>query len=188
MNWLSIVHFVAEETPHQDSEGITTHSPIWPEQSELIYGTLASLIVFVMLYKFAWPALKKGLEARTNRIQKDLDNAQTDKSSAESEAAAVRRAKGDIGVERARILAEAQSQAEAMLADGAVRIDEEAAELSARVDAEIGAGRSRLVDELRAEIARLSINAADRAVAESLDDATQQELIEAYIQKVGASA
>lgn len=188
MNWLSIVHFVTEDTPHQDSQGITTHSPIWPEQSELIYGTIASLIVFFMLYKFAWPAMKKGLDARTERIQKDLDNAANDKATAESEAAAVRQAKGDIGAERERILADARAQAEAMLADGAVRIEEEAAELIARVDAEIASAKNRLVDELRAEIARLSIKAADRAVAESLDDATLQQLIEAYIQKVGASA
>jgi F-type H+-transporting ATPase subunit b len=188
MRFISFIHFIAEETPHQDSEGITTHNPIFPEKPELIYGTLASLIVFFLLYKFAWPPIKKGLDARTERVQKELDGATTDMAAAQAEAERIRQAKGDIGAERERLLVDARSQAEAMLTDGATRIDEEVAELRARAEAETGAARNRVVDELRAEIARLSASAIDRAVALSLDDATQQELVEQYIQKVGASA
>jgi F-type H+-transporting ATPase subunit b len=188
MRLISFIQFIAEDTPHQDDKGITTANPLFPEKPELIYGTLASLIVFVLLYKFAWPPLKKGLAARTERIQKELDSASTDKASAETEAANIRQAKGDIGAERERLLADARAQAAAMLADGAGRIEEEIVELNARADAEIAASKTRVFDELRAEIVRLSIAAADRAVAESLDDETQQELVEAFIQKVGASA
>ena len=47
---------------------------------------------------------------------------------------------------------------------------------------------SRAGDELRAEIARLSHAAVDHVVKGSLDDSTQQELIESFISRVGASA
>ena len=75
-----------------------------------------------------------------------------------------------------------------MLADGRARLVTEVADLEAKAEADIGAAGSRVFDELRGEIARLSSAAAERVVAGSLDDATQQRLIEDYIARVGASA
>ena len=53
---------------HCDSEGIVTHNPILPETAEIIYGGIASLLIFALLYKLAWPQIKKGMAARTERI------------------------------------------------------------------------------------------------------------------------
>jgi len=41
-----------------------TQSISWlvPKIGELIYGGIASLLVFFMLFKFGWPAAKKALE------------------------------------------------------------------------------------------------------------------------------
>jgi F-type H+-transporting ATPase subunit b len=187
---LYIGHAIAAagEPPTQDSQGITTKSWIFPEKAELIYGIAAAVAIFALLYKFAGPAIKKGMAARTARIQKELDDAASDKAAAATEASNIREAKGDIGAERERLLADAAAQAEAMLADGRNRLETEVAELQARAIADIETARGRSADELRGEIARLSATAADRAVAESINDATHQDLIEAFIQKVGASS
>ena len=172
-----------------DSDGhIVTHSPILPETPEIIYGGLASLLIFFLLYKFAWPQMKKALAARTAKIQKELDESAADKASATAEAAQIRQAKGDIDAERTRILAEAQAQAEAVLVDGRARIDTEVADLEAKSVADIAAARNRVGDELRAEIARLSVAAVDQVVTGSLDDATHQRLIEDFISRVGATS
>lgn len=190
MNLLfTVARLIGEkEVPHTDSEGIVTHSPWLPEQAELIYGTFASLLIFFLLVKFAGPPAKKAMAARTERIQKELDSASDDKSGAALEAADIRQAKGDIGAERERLMADAAAQAAALLADGRVRLDAEMVELLARADADIATAKGRSIDELRSEISRLSSTAADRAVSESIDAATQQDLIESFIQKVGASA
>jgi F-type H+-transporting ATPase subunit b len=182
-----VARALPSEVPHSDEEGIVTHSPWFPEQAELIYGTLASVIIFTLLYKLAGPAAKKAMAARTERIQKELDAAASDEAAAEKEAADIRQAKGDIEAERTRMLAEAAVQAESVLDDGRIGVDNEMVEMLARADAEIASSRSRGIDELRAEITRLSSSAADLAVAESIDDATHQELVEAFISKVGAS-
>jgi F-type H+-transporting ATPase subunit b len=194
MNPLTLVHvtigrLVADNGEVSvDSEGIVTHSAFLPEKSELIYGSIASIIIFALLVKFAGPALVKGLRARTEKIQKELDGAAADKASATAEAASIRQAKGDINAERDRLLAEADAQVEQLNADFATRLEEEIAELHARAVADIATAKSRQSDELRAEISRLSATAAERAVAESIDEATHQQLIEAFIQKAGASA
>ncbi|MEO7397937.1 MAG: hypothetical protein ABIW84_05185 [Ilumatobacteraceae bacterium] len=186
MNIAAIIGRLVIEVPHQDSEGITTHSPIFPEQAEIIYGGIASIIIFALLYKFAGPAIRKGMAARTERIQNELDSAAVDKADADTEAVGIRQAKGDISAERDRLMVEADAHAEALLVDGRIRLAAEFDELKARAAADIESGRNRWADELRAEIAGLSTAAADRAVAATLDDTTQQGLIEAFIQKVGA--
>ena len=165
-----------------------TKSVFLPESAEYIWGGLASLIIFFMLYKFAWPQIKKSMEARTARIQKELDDAAADKASADTEAAQIRTALGDIAAERARLLADADAQAAAIISDGRARLEVELADLEAKATSDIAAARSRGGDELRAEISRLSSAAVDHVVSGSLDDATHQALIENFIARVGATA
>jgi len=162
---------------------------LWPEQAELIYGTLASLIIFAALFKFAGPAVKKAMAERTQSIQSDLDGSADAKTEADAEAADIRRAAGDIDAERQRLFADADAQAEAVLADGRRRLEEEVAELEARADADIASASGRVNDELRAEITRLSNAATEQLLAGGVvDDATQQDLIESFIARVGASS
>ena len=87
------------------------------------------------------------------------------------------------------MFAEADTQAESLLADGRARLEQEVADLEARAEADIAATAGRANDELRAEISRLASVATDRVIAGGvLDDATQQTLIENFIARVGASA
>ena len=178
---------VAAEDVTIDSEGhIVTHSPIWPEQAELIYGSIASLIIFFLLWKFAGPQIAKAMRTRTQKVQKELDDSAADRAAATAEAAQIRQAKGDIDGERARLLADADAQAEALLADGRARFEQEVAELDAKADADIAALATRSGDELRTDIAELASQATERLVVDELDDATAQALVEQFIQKVGA--
>ena len=162
---------------------------LWPADAELIYGTISSLIIFGLLYKFAGPMVVKAFKARTDRIQDDLDSSAAAQAEATAEAAQIRQAAGDIDAERQRLFADADAQAEALLAEGRGRLEAEIAELRSRADADIALAGSRVGDELRADIARLSNAATERALAAGVvDAATQQDLMESFIQRVGAAA
>ncbi len=162
---------------------------LWPELKEIIWGVPASLVIFFALYKFGGPPAKKAMAARTERIRQQLDGAAAAKAQAETEAVDIRRAAGDIGAERVRLLAEADEQAANLLSEGRARLEAELVELDARADAEMASSSARAGDELRAEISRLANAATDRLLADgALDDAGQQDLIESFIQKVGANA
>jgi F-type H+-transporting ATPase subunit b len=180
---MSLLAFVASAA-HDETQ---TPSKFWPEGYEMLFGIPASIIVFALLWKFAGPVVRKGMAGRTARIQGELDTAETTRAEAEAEASQIRQAKGDINAERERLLAEADAQAASLLSEGRQRLTQELAELEARADAEIGSAAGRAGDELRAEIARLSAAAIDDVVARTLDDGTQQELVETFITKVGAT-
>ena len=173
---------LAAEDPSQ------SHSWIFPETPEIIWGTLSFLIVAFLLWKFGWPQAKKMMSERTARIQAQIDEAETAKVEADAAAVSIRQAKGDIGAERQRMLNDADEQAARLLADGRSRMEQEIVELRAKAETEAVASQSRLRDELQAEVARIASSAAERLVTEALDDRTQQDLVEQFITTVGASA
>lgn len=171
-----------------DDDGfVTSANPILPPIKEIFIGGAASLIVFAALWKFAGPAIAKSLRDRTARIQGELDGAAEAQVDADRQAAEIRTALGDIEGERQRLFSEADTQAEAILSDGRARLEQEIAELHTRADADIASASSRSGDELRSEIGRHASATIERVVADSLDAAAQQELIESFIQRVGAS-
>ena len=177
MKYFSLLAVDPAESPHW----------LFPEPAEIIYGGIASLIIFAALYKFALPQFKKAMVARTERIQKELDASANDLAQAQADASKIRTALGDIASEKARLLSDAQAQADALQKEGRARLTAEVAELEAKADADIAAAAARGSDELRTEIGRLAGAATDRALASALDDSTQQQLIENFIAKVGAS-
>ena len=187
MSILATISLIAAESVPNDGVGSTSLNPILPPIGEMIIGSLASIIVFGLLFKFAGPVMKKSLSDRTARIQKDLDDSAAAASAAEAEAGRIRAAKGDIDAERSRLYADADAQAEALLTDGRVRIDAEMADLETRAEAELVSAAGRSGDELRAEIARYSAGAIDSVVNGTLDDSSQQDLIESFIARVGSS-
>ncbi len=171
-----------------DDDGfVTAADPILPPIKEIFIGGAASLIVFIAIWKLAGPSMAKAMRDRTARIQGELDGAVEAQVDADRQAAEIRTALGDIDGERQRLFAEADAQAEAIVNDGRARLDQEIAELHTRADADIATASGRSGDELRSEIGRYSAATIERVVAQTLDDAAQQELIESFIQRVGAS-
>lgn len=177
----------SEDIPFDD-KGYTTEHWLFAPTWETIIGSTASIIIFAAIYKFAGPVIKQSFADRTSGIQAELDKSATAKAEAEAEAVRIRQAKGDIDAERSRLYADADMQAEALLTDGRAKIETEMVELEQRADADIAAAADRSADELRAEIARYSTNAVEGIVSATLDNSAQQELIESFITRVGASS
>jgi F-type H+-transporting ATPase subunit b len=162
--------------------------PIFAEAKEVIWGGVSFLIILGLLIKLALPPAKKALGARTVRIQAELDAGEAARANAETEAQHIRTALGDIGAERARLLAEADTQAAALLVEGRARIEQDVADLFAKSRVDLQTASGRVSEELQSEIARASAQAIEHAVAESIDEAAHRRLIDSFIAKVGASS
>ena len=187
MNRLHLIAGLLQVEFDVDDQGVTSANPLLPPLKEIWIGGAASLIVFGALWKLAMPAIRTAMSDRTARIQGELDGAAEATTDAEQSASEIRTALGDIDGERQRLFAEAEQQAAAILADGRARLDAEVAELHTRAEADIASAATRGGDELRAEIGRHAAVSIDTVVADTLDDAAQQELIESFIQRVGVT-
>ena len=65
----------AVKTGQQADSCLKAPNPIVPSANELIWGAISFVVLLVLLYKFAWPGLKNGMSARTERIEGDLSAA-----------------------------------------------------------------------------------------------------------------
>jgi len=162
-------------------------SPIMPATDELVWGSISFIVLVILMRKFAYPAIKKGMEARTERIRADLDAAESAKSEATDVLEGYRAELAGAKAEAGRIIEEARQSADALKKDQAARLQDELAEIRARATADIEAAKAQAIADLRGEVAELAVGAASVVVHKNLDAATQTQLIEDYINQVGST-
>ena len=161
-------------------------SPILPAKNELIWGIISFVVLFGALYKFAWPGLKNGLEARAERIRSDLDAADTAKSDAQGVLEQYRAQLADARNEAARIIEEARQAADALRRDQEQRLQAELAQMRERAANDIESAKRQAVADLRGEVAQLAIGAAEVIVQRNLDRDAQVRLVDSYIEQVAS--
>jgi F-type H+-transporting ATPase subunit b len=156
--------------------------------NEVIWGSIAFLcIVALFLWKGLGPV--KGMwYGRIERIANELETAEAARVEAEGKLAAVESDIADADSERDRILAEARETADTVKAQIIERAGTDASDLRARGAADVEAQKAQATSDLQAEIGVLAIGAAEAVVTNSLDAGTQNDLIEAYINRVGAGS
>jgi F-type H+-transporting ATPase subunit b len=163
-------------------------SPILPEKNELIWGTISFVVLFLLLWKFAWPGLKGSMDTRTERIRDDLNAADLAKSDAEQALEEYRAQLQDARNESARIIEESRQQADALRREQEQRLQTELAEMRERAAADVESAKQQAVADLRREVATLAIGAAEVIVQRSLDRPTQEQLVDNYIAQVSSRA
>jgi len=163
-------------------------SPIKPANNELIWGAISFVVLLGLMWKFAYPGIKKGMQDRSDRIRKSVEDADAAKAEAESLLTGYQAQLADAKNESARIVEEARQQADALKREREAALQAELASMRERAAADIEASKAQAVADLRSEVARLAIGAAEVVVQHNLDASTQNQLVENYISQVGASA
>jgi F-type H+-transporting ATPase subunit b len=161
-------------------------NPLVPAKNELIWGTLGFLVVFGFLYAKGYPAIKKGMNDRTEKIRGDIDAAETQKAEASTVLAEYRAQLADAKSEGARIIEEARQTADSLKRDLQTQAEADIADLRAKNVADIEAAKVQAIADLRNEVASIAIGAAERVVERNLDQATNTALVESFISQVGA--
>ena len=165
-----------------------TTNPILPKTNEIVWGTLAFVVLFVAMVKFAYPPVKKGLEARAEKIRSSLDEAERTRDEAQGILDQYQRQLADAKSEASRIIEEARQAADKLRQDLKRQAEAEVADVKQRAQEEIAAQVDRAKADLQARVAELSIDLAEKVVERSLDRETNMELIENFIRQTGAPA
>ncbi len=155
-----------------------------PETNEIIWGAIGFLVVFFFVWKMGLPAIKQGMEARTERIRSDLDSAEKQRTEADTLLAEYRAQLNDAKTESARIIEEARQSADHLRRDQETRLQTDLSDLRNKAAADIDAAKVQAISDLRGEVAQLAVGAAEVVVGKNLDQATQVQLIEDYINQV----
>ena len=182
----------AEECAHLLEQGEAVErcqaspNPIMPATNELVFGSLAFLLLLAGMWKFGLPAVQNGMAARTQRVRDSLDEAERTKNEATRILEEYQHQLADAKNESARIIEEARQTAEQMRRDLMARAEAEVQELRQRTQDDVKAAQDRAMADLRAQVAELAIGAAEVVVQRNLDADSNRVLVERFIEQVGS--
>ena len=172
----------------EDLEGcVEAPSPILPELDEIIWGGLAFLILFAFMWWKGFPAVKRAMDARSEKIRADLDAADSAKADAMRTKSEYEAQLAEAKTAAAAIIDEARGQADQLRQDLQARAEADIAEQRARAAADIDSSRRQAIDDLRTEVAAIAVGAAERVVGASLDADVHRSLIDGYIDDVAGA-
>ncbi len=161
-------------------------NPIIPEVTEIIWGGIAFVVLFALMQWKLFPAVKRGMDRRAEKIRDDLDAAETARTEALEVKAGYEAELADARAEAGRIVDAARADAEQVRAELIARAETEADELRQRSDLDVEAAKRQALADLQSEVEAIVIGAAETVIGRNLDHDTQVQLIESYIDDVGS--
>jgi F-type H+-transporting ATPase subunit b len=163
-------------------------SPILPAANELIWGTIAFLILVFVMYRTVWPSVDKAFKDRRANIEGKLEQAEKDREEAEQLLEQYRRRLREAEDETRRILDEARANAERVRRELLAKAETDAGRELDRARQAIRAERDQAIRQLRGEVGTLAVELATRVVGDSLDRDRQLRLVDQYIDELGNQA
>ncbi len=179
---MHLAYLLAQEAAEEEP------SPIFPATNELIWGTIAFLILLFLMYRTVFPSINQAFKDRRANIEGKLEQAEKEREEAEQLLEQYRRRLRDAEDETQRILEEARANAERVRRDLLARAEADAGRELDRARQAIRAERDQAIRQLRNEVGTLAIELATRVVGDSLDRDRQLRLIDEYIDELGNQA
>ena len=155
------------------------------EPGLMIWTVISFVILLILLWKVAYKPITRALKKREETIRNTLEEAKKNRESAE---ALVEKYEAQIAQARdeaQKILAEGKSLGENVRKEIIQKAHEEANQIVKRAQEEIEFQKEKALMELKEKIADLTIMAASKVVAKSLDKKDHEQLLEEYVSKVG---
>lgn len=157
---------------------------LYPHAAELIVGAVAFAIIFFFMWKWVLPRANALLDERREKIQGEMERAESTRSEADTLLADYRSQLANARDEGNRIIEEARRTAEQLRLDLEARAEQESQATVARAQEEIRAERDRVFQELRAQVGDIAVELAGKVVGQSLDKSQHERLIDEYIDQV----
>lgn len=144
----------------------------------VFWSTISFLVVLVLMRRLAWGPILQGLKDREEEIDGALNKAKEARAEIENLQTDNERLLQEARAERDGMLRDARDMADKLVADAKQQAKDEGERMIEQAKQAIDGERAAAVAELKAEVAKLSLDIAEKLVRQELkDDAAQQELI-----------
>jgi F-type H+-transporting ATPase subunit b len=152
----------------------------------LVTHIIGFLIVLWLLRRFAWRPILAFLQARADKVVDEVTAAEEQNAQATKLREQYQAQIDNIEAEARRALAEARAEGREIRARMEAEVAETRRTRLERIAEEVQRIEDSARETLRRRTVDLALLAAERAVRERADDAKQRELIERFINEVGA--
>lgn len=164
------------------------HSLLIPALPDLIWGTLAFVIVLVFFIWKVLPSLNAALDARRDAIEGGIKRAEEAQAQAAAALEKYTAQLADARGEAAEIRDAARADGAKIVAEAKEAAQVEAARLTANAHSQIEAERQSTFNSLRNEVGTLALDLAGGVIGETLsDDKRAQSVVDRFLADLEAS-
>jgi F-type H+-transporting ATPase subunit b len=154
----------------------------------MIWTLIVFGIVFLVLWKVVFPRITEALDKRQRMIEDSIDSAERTKREADELLREYRERLSDARSQADEIVARARRTAEAneneTLAEARVKREEMMEQTRRDIESET----RRAIQQIRAEVADLTVLATEKVTRKSLDGADQKRLVEEALAELDFAA
>ena len=160
---------------------LLAQSLLSPSLGVIFWTALAFLLLLLLLSKFAWGPITGALEEREKTIEESITRAERALAEAKRLQADNESARRQAELQAQQILREAREEADRLRGAEVDKTKAQLQQMHAAAQADLERQRQQAMTDLRQEVARLAIGAAEKLLAENLDDERQHRLVDRFI-------
>jgi F-type H+-transporting ATPase subunit b len=158
---------------------------ILPKFAEMWPSAIAFVLMFVLLWKFAFPPITDMLEKRADTIRESLEKAEDTRVEAERLMDEYKKQMAEARLEAGRIVEQGRKVADSMKDDIVAKANEQAQNLIVKAKESIDAEKRAAMAELQASVADLSVAVAGKIIGKAMTVEDHAELIRQAMAEVG---
>jgi F-type H+-transporting ATPase subunit b len=181
-----IVPLAAEAAEHGEESGGSFL--VSPGLGLMIWTLVLFLVTMWVLSKVAFPKIQEALDKRANMISESIDAAERQRRESDELLAEYRARLAEAREQADDIMARARKSAETAEAEAAAAGREKREELVEAAKRDIEAETRRSLDQIRNEVADLTVLATERVTRKSLNPEDQKRLVEEALSEVDFSS
>ena len=181
---LASILLVAQETGGEDESG---NFLVSPELGLMIWTLLAFGITLYLLNKLAFPRIAEALDKRRKAIEDSIEHAEQAKREADELLEEYRARLREAREQAEDITVRARKAADSLADDAKAQANQQREELMERTRRDIEAETKRALDEIRKEVANLTVIATEKVTRKSLTPEDHRRLIEEALGEVDFS-
>jgi F-type H+-transporting ATPase subunit b len=181
----NIVPLAAEAAEHGEESGGSFL--VSPGLGLMIWTLVLFLITMWVLSKVAFPKIQEALDKRANAISESIDAAERQRKESDELLAEYRARLAEAREQADDIMVRARKSAETAESEAAAAGKEKREELVAAAKRDIEAETRRSLDQIRQEVADLTVLATERVTRKSLTGEDQKRLVEEALSEVDFS-
>lgn len=181
-----ILPLAAEAAEHGEESGGSFL--VSPGLGLMIWTLVLFLITMWVLSKVAFPKIQEALDKRAAAISESIDAAERQRKESDELLAEYRARLAEAREQADDIMARARKAAETAESEAAAAGKEKREELVEAAKRDIEAETRRSLDQIRQEVADLTVLATERVTRKSLTDEDQKRLVEEALSEVDFSA
>ena len=163
------------------AEGGGPVSPFEVNFGLFFWTWLVFIVLYLLLKRFAWPAIVKATEEREQAIARQLEEAETLNAEAATHLAEQQKLLGEARTQGQQLLADAKHAADRERSAAVEKTKQEQEALLDRAKRDIAAEREKAIRALRVEAVDLSLAAASKLIEQRLDSDGDRKLVLSYL-------